>query len=184
MPYLKHNGQMVVSSGSYLIKTPTIFDDWFLPSFDEFEQIKINLYDEGIGSYNPQYWTSSETSATFATCIDMATGGVVSYAKSVTTPRGRAARTFTAGVGAYALGVVGPAGGNIFYVDGGTTYYEAASADTDIASSTWSNISTLIGTTLEAIGEGQNNTDEIIAQIGFTAGVAKVCDDLVVISYK
>ena len=44
----------------------------------------------------------------------------------------------------------------------------------------WSNIIVGIGTTSSNIGEGQNNTNEILAQAGFTGGAAKYCDDLVI----
>jgi hypothetical protein len=36
-----------------------------------------------------------------------------------------------------------------------------------------------IGTTLKVIGEGQNNTNEIMAQAGHINSAAKICNDYV-----
>ena len=184
MPHLKYNGQFITSEGQFLGKTPIIFDDWFLPSWDELEQIKLNLYDFAVGGFGSQYWSSTEASASSASCITMSSGGTVNYGKASTVPLTRAVRSFTAPISAYNLRDAGPAGGFIFYIDG-TTYYESAPLDTQVASSIWSNISsTEIGTTAAEIGEGQNNTNDIIGQGGFTTGAAKLCDELEVISYQ
>ena len=42
------------------------YNDWFLPSLDEFTPMYLNLYKNGIGgfTYNWTYWTSSEVSNT------------------------------------------------------------------------------------------------------------------------
>ena len=90
--------------------------------------------------------------------------------------------------GSCVFGDTGPGGGVVFYVAttpfacGPTlastcTYLEAASSDhaTPIA---WSNITTtVIGSTLSAIGSGYKNTLAIVGQAGHTGGAAKVADD-------
>jgi hypothetical protein len=84
-------------------------------------------------------------------------------------------------VGDYSLRDIGPAGGWICYVDGGTTYYEAAPTDQAIVP--WSNITGQeIGVTAKgtAIGTGQANTTAIIGQVGHITSAAKLCDDLIV----
>jgi len=82
----------------------------------------------------------------------------------------------------YALRDTGPAGGLICYINAnyatdGWHYLEAAPSDQS-TSSTWSNITNLIGTTGTAIGKGKANTAAIIGQAGHTASAAKLCDDL------
>lgn len=42
------------------------YNDWFLPSLDEMIQMHDNLFDNGIGGLNWDYWTSTETSSTDA----------------------------------------------------------------------------------------------------------------------
>ena len=141
------------------------YDDWFLPSRNELDAMRVNLHDEGVGDFNviDYYWSSSEYSNTQAysqrmddtTGLDNKGGG----------NRVRACRLFAGLLGDYSLRDTGPAGGLIFYFTG-AVYYEAAPSDQS-ASQIWSNIEdVLIGTTSTAIGEGQNNTNEIIAQAG------------------
>lgn len=50
--------------GDYSITNCNIlFDEWFLPSRDELNQIYINLYSRGIGGFEANsYWSSSEVS--------------------------------------------------------------------------------------------------------------------------
>ena len=152
-------------------------DDWYLPSRDELRKIRDNLYAFGVGGLSPnQYWSSSEMDATQAYCHALDTDVSVNAPKNIT-KFVRACRSFVAAGGAYVLRDTGPAGGLIFYIDGGTTYYEAAPSDQSI-SQAWSNVTdVLIGTTLAAIGEGQNNTNEIIAQAGHIDSAAKLCND-------
>ena len=82
----------------------------------------------------------------------------------------------------YKVGDTGPAGGKIFYVDStvtpllptGKKYLEASLTDQEAA--IWSNIQAdVIGTTSDLIGEGLNNTNEIIAQAGHTISAALTC---------
>lgn len=155
------------------------FDDWFLPSRDEL----IAMYDE-VGSYDlggfnrtlgTAYWSSSESSATEAVAKAFFSG-----TNSLQTKNSalyvRACRFFTSTT-SYSLRDLGPAGGYIFWRSG-NDYLEAAPSDQSSAKA-WSNVAALaIGTTSTAIGEGQNNTNEIIAQIGHTTSAAKLCDDL------
>ena len=42
------------------------YDDWFLPSMDEYTQIYVNLYQYGVGGFTHTYWTSSELNADYA----------------------------------------------------------------------------------------------------------------------
>lgn len=84
------------------------------------------------------------------------------------------------------IGSRGPAGGWIFYDDQdtgaveitGARFLEAAPYQ-PVAAVAWSNVTTTeIGTTSLVVGEGQNNTDEIIAQPGHTSSAALVCRNL------
>ena len=88
----------------------------------------------------------------------------------------RSARTFTAGIGAYSLGDPGPAGGWIFYVDGGTTYYEAAPID-NVSTGLWSNITNAsTGGTGASIGDGSTNTPLITGQGSHIYSCAGLCE--------
>ena len=156
----------------------TIFNDWFLPSRDELNQMYVNLHLFGVGGFaNNTYWSSTENSALSAKAIVFNTGASVNELKS-STHYVRACRSFVAGIGDYSLRDFGPAGGLIFYIDGaGITYYEAAPVDQSTGF-VWSNINNIaIGTTSDIIGEGQNNTNEIMAQPGHITSAAKLCDD-------
>jgi uncharacterized protein (TIGR02145 family) len=159
------------------------FDDWYLPSKDEFQAIHDNLIAMGIGNFQTylpaRYGTSSEGNATtwWALWNNAGVWAWGAFFKNVNCLI-RPIRSFIGGVGAYVVGDTGPAGGWIFYVDGGTTYYEAAPAD--IADVVFSNIDTLlIGTTGTAIGTGQANSTAIIGQLGHTASAAKDCLDFI-----
>jgi uncharacterized protein (TIGR02145 family) len=160
--------------------TENAYTDWFLPSRDEL----LAMYDElklysvgGFTTDGSRYWSSSESFPAFAWAIRFSDRNADDFSTKTGTLRVRACRKFTAAGGAYALRDVGPAGGLIFHIDG-TTYYEAAAADTS-AAKFWSNVNSVaVGTTSTAIGEGQNNTNEIIAQATHTDSAAKLCDDL------
>ncbi len=183
MAKIQFNGKSIQIGGLTLIIPPVIeFSDWFLPSFDELSEMYTELHLEGVGGFTTNlYWSSSEfdfDSDTFSTTINFLNGNQNGSFKSDALYV-RACRSFTGGVGEYSLRDTGPAGGLIFYING-TTYYEAAPSDQS-TSYIWSNInSTEIGTTGTSIGTGQQNTLDIIGQVGFTDGAAKLCNDLVI----
>lgn len=88
----------------------------------------------------------------------------------------------------YNLRDIGPAGGLIFYINpnyatDGWKYLEAAPSASDTVTVRWSGITTLIGTTEAGLGTGLDNTNEIIAQSGFTTGSAKNCKNLNINTY-
>ena len=150
--------------------------DWYLPSRYELLAMYNTLHMIGKGGFtNADYWSSTESSPTTAGAINFGTGAYSGPLKSASN-RIRPIRHFAGAWGAYDFGDIGPSGGYICAHDG-TNYYEAYW--TDLASAAWSNITAdAIGTTLAVIGEGVNNTDEIIAQAGHTASAAKNCYDL------
>ena len=152
--------------------------DWFLPSRDELNAMYVNLYLEEVGDFTSQYyWCSTETNDTDA-YEQRFLDGSQSADKKCWGYYVRACRSFTAGIGDYDIRDTGPAGGLIFYVDGGTTYYEAAPSDQS-SNQVWSNIDDeLAGVEDEVVGTGQANTTTIIGQDGHTTSAAKLCDDL------
>ncbi|MCX6112918.1 MAG: hypothetical protein NTY22_06545 [Proteobacteria bacterium] len=86
----------------------------------------------------------------------------------------------------YKIGKPGPAGGLVFYDKGyssdGWRYLEAAPTDEN-RKFIWSNINKLLGReedVEEKIGEGKNNTEAIISQIGHSESAAKQCSQKVV----
>jgi len=165
-----------ISSGYDIV----YYTDWFLPSKDELAAMYDELKAHAVGGFaNDSYWSSSENDADQAEAQNFTAGATSQPAKS-TTEYIRACRSFTAAAAAYILRDVGPAGGLIFYVDGGTTYYEAAPSDQSIGKA-WSNVTDVeIGVTAQgtAIGTGQANTTAIIIEVGHTTSAAELCDDL------
>jgi len=159
------------------------FDDWFLPSRYELQKIydELYLYDIGNIDHVRSYWSSTEYNATLSMVITMSIGSLQYFQKSSSTVRTRACRSFTT-TDIYNLRDVGPAGGWIFHIvdngGGSYTYYEAASTDQS-SDQPWSNVvDASLGTTSTDIGEGINNTIEIINQSGHTSSAAKLCYDL------
>jgi hypothetical protein len=151
---------------------------WNLFSKDEGAQVYTNLAAKGVGDFDGQnYWTSSESSSVNAFYVNMGTGNITAASKSFTAYRVRASRSFTAPEGTFSLRDIGPGGGLIYYING-TTYYEENGVDLNIGIK-WSNIdNVLIGTTGTAIGDGPQNTLDIINQAGHTDSAAKLCNDL------
>ncbi len=71
------------------------YDDWFLPSRDELNEMYENLHDDGLGGFASElYWSSSEDSADLAWEQHFGTGGQGSYLKNDNEPKVRAARAF------------------------------------------------------------------------------------------
>jgi len=159
-----------------------ILSDWYLPSRQELNWMYQNLHTEGVGDFaTTSYWSSTELSATQSWAINF-TSGLQSERDKTQNYYVRACRSIIASPGAYSLRDTGPGGGLIFTsldnYDGTHTFFEAAASDQS-TSKAWSNITdTAIGTTSPNVGEGKNNTDEIMAQSGHTDSAAKVCDDL------
>jgi hypothetical protein len=154
-----------------------LYNDWFLPSKYEWGEILVEIYNYSLGNFDQsaEYWTSTEETSTLAWSYYFPYSSTHVASKSDTF-NVRAIRSFIGDVGEYAIRDIGPAGGYIFaYVSG--RYYECAPFDQSTSQS-WSNVSNLIGTTGDGIGTGQDNTNDIIAQVGHTTSAAKLCDDL------
>ena len=167
-----------------------ITDDWFLPSADELKAMFDNLALYGLGNFstNPLdclYWSSSEFFLCTAWSYNFVEGGDdFNSSSKYEINRIRPCRTFITSTGNYLLRDQGETGGLVFYIEdiggGESRYYEAAI--NDIPSAAWSNITDVdIGTTSTDIGEGQNNTNEIMAQAGHVNSAAKDCDELIII---
>jgi hypothetical protein len=151
------------------------FDDWFLPSLDELDQLYQNIGSSEYGDI--EIWSSSDYAGVnaFAYAIDFTDGSqsftnLKSGSKAVVP-----VRSFTDSPGAYIVGDTGPAGGWIFYIDGTTTYYEAY--DGTYTNTNWGNVDTPVATGT-AIGTGQSNTTAILGTSGSWIGTAAwACDN-------
>jgi len=169
--------------------TPT-YTDWFMPSKDELDAMYDNLKSAGdVGGFGTGvYWSSSETSTTQGWAQSFNNGAQLGTITKTSDYFTRAARKFTAGIGAYSMQDTGPAGGWIFYIDGGgTTYYECApfdntSGENQIIGNKWSNITAASsGATGTAIGTGSTNTPLITGQSGHEYSLADVCEKFAVL---
>jgi hypothetical protein len=150
-------------------------DDWFLPSKDELTAMYTELYLYNLGDLGHQYWSSTEHNNLEARLRNFETGEGPVGKNNVAYVR--ACRSFTS-TKSYNLRDDGPAGGLIFWKSG-DNYLECAPTDQSI-SHVWSNINNvLIGTTSADIGEGSNNTYEIMAQNYHTDSAAKLCVDTI-----
>ncbi len=163
--------------------TQKTFTDYFLPSKDLLAAMYTNLHAESLGNFGSwYYWSSSEVDADQA-YAQYFTNGTVTQPTKNTGYSVRACRVFvTAAAGAYSLGDTGPAGGLICFVND-NVYYEAAPSDQANIDNpqVWSNVaSTAVTGTGTAVGTGQDNTNDIIAQGGHTDSAAKLCDDLTI----
>jgi uncharacterized protein (TIGR02145 family) len=149
------------------------FDDWFLPSKDELNQMYTQLYLYGVGGFEgSSRWSSSESNATNAWIQTFSDGSQSTTGKNLTF-KVRACRSFTSSK-SYALRDTGPAGGLIFNITG-TTYYEASPSD-QASTYAWSNITgTSVGNTSTAIGKGMSNSVYIIMQPSHTSSAASLC---------
>ena len=155
----------------------SVFTDWYLPSYDELQEIHDALVPAVIPALD-NWWCSSEFDATRAYKLSFFSNTFAIENKSGADIDSFACRTFTAGVGDYSIGDTGEGGGWVFYISG-TTYMEVSKTPNGIADHYyWSNVNLLLGTTGTAIGTGQANTTAIIGQVGHATSAAKLCDDL------
>jgi hypothetical protein len=158
----------------------TIFADWFLPSKDELIAMYTELHLYGVGGFFNSangYWTSSEQSSSDAWYIYFGNGNGFSGDKTGQERFVRACRAFTSTIN-YNLRDISPAGGYIFWKSG-NDYLESAPADSLILFYDWCTLKETIGTTSTALGQGQSNTNKIIAR-AYVDSAAKLCDDLIV----
>jgi len=179
MANLTFNGQRILFPGGGILdftSGPPVetYTNWYLPSQNELDAMRTNLYDESVGGFTGAgYWSSHQQNAgTGYFYIDFSTG-VAQVNAGFISHRLRAARTITYVAGVYNLRDVGPGGGLIFYVDG-ATYYEASAADLSASEEGSSPFNIDIGTTSPNIGEGKNNTDLWVAA-AFTNSAGDTC---------
>lgn len=156
--------------------------DFFLPSLLELQKIYENLYLFGLADLDTRaYASSTENDATTYYIIDFSDGSQSTYLKN-----GGIAfipcRKFIDFNGVYSIRDIvnyGWLDEYVFYIsdngDGTSTYYVVPNSGTG-AGGLWSNIDNLlIGTTSNALGEGCNNTQEIVNQVGCIEGIAYYC---------
>jgi len=169
-----------------LIHDPEIFDDWFLGSKNENQELYDELFLFGVGGFDPIgiYCSSSEVLGLEATNIYahfFITGVWGTGNKNAVNHRVRPIRKFNSTT-IYVLRDTGPSGGLIFHIidlgAGLFTYYEAHIVDIEIGIA-WSNIDNSEAGTDIIIGAGQTNTTAIISQVGHINSNAKLCDDLI-----
>ena len=175
---LSRNEDIIANKG---VSLPVVYNDWFLPSKDELNQMYINLHLFGLGDFdiNFNYWSSSEFTSLTAFRQIFTNGTQTADFKNNTNQNVRACRSFISVELVYNLRDIGPAGGLIFYING-TTYYEASPKNLVIEDQFWSNIINVLVGTNTAIGTGLANTDAIIAQPGHINSAAKLCKDLII----
>ena len=71
------------------------FTDWFLPSVGELSEMRVRLYNAGLGDFaNHTYWTSFQYDADEAYAINFNNGNLVTHNKSQTNRHTRAMRRF------------------------------------------------------------------------------------------
>jgi hypothetical protein len=172
-----------------------VYGDWFLPSKGELNQMYVNK--SAIGGFSTDfYWSSSESSDSYAWGQDFYSGIQTNYVKTFTFSV-RPVRAFAATLalacadgGVCAVGDTGPGGGKVFYVHASGTfacgatlsstckYLEAASTSgtaawTDALYAWSGNTSEAIGADAQgtAIGTGYKNTQAMVTQSS-TAGRA------------
>lgn len=157
----------------------TLFNDWYLPSRDELHKIKLELYDYGVGTYEPiSYWSSSQELPEYAYVENFVAGFQAAESKSYL-DKFMPVRDFISSE-VFALRSIGPAGGYIFWSvdngDGTYTYYEATKRH--MIPNKWSNVITSVSSTSTLIGTGKSNTLKIIAQVGHILSAANDCKNL------
>jgi hypothetical protein len=175
---------MILLDPSHIKRSGTpVYSSWFLPSEEEAGLMYDNLIASSVGDFvlSDYYWTSTETNATEVRLMGTDDGGSYPTQKS-NTFNIRACRTITIRESAYSyeLRDTGESGGLIFYRSRSgsiSTYYEAY--PTDLAAAVWSNVNnSSIGTTGSDIGDGYQNSLDIVAQAGHTASAANSCLNL------
>jgi uncharacterized protein (TIGR02145 family) len=154
------------------------YNDWYLPSSSDLHEMYDVLHvARSIGDFRTgnAYWSSTEISATAASCVSFIDGTSGTQLKTGTFYI-RACRSFTT-TSSFSIGSRGPGGGWVFYKNG-DNYLECAPCDNSTLYA-WSNItSDYITGTVTDIGAGQANTTLIIGQTGHTSSAASYCDSL------
>ncbi|MBT8144484.1 MAG: cadherin-like beta sandwich domain-containing protein, partial [Gammaproteobacteria bacterium] len=152
------------------------FDDWFLPSEEELNLMYTNLHDQPAplgGFSNVFYWSSSELSSTTASFQFFNDGSQGANFKDLAL-RVRVARAFGP---TFDLGEAGPGSGLVYFLDPasvdpvtgrGSVGQEASPADLiDPGDSdeliAWGCDGTATGASGQAVGDGEVNTDLIVA---------------------
>ena len=160
-------------------------EGWFMPSKDEVGLIYTNIVLGIVGNV----WGATRVDSSSAAPIDPNPGTIIwnqSFATGVQSQNGLssdsgvtiACRIFKASRESFSIGDVGPAGGFIFYIvnseDGKREYYEARSSLS--LRSPYCNV--MIPTTGTGVGDGVQNTIDIIATSGHIASLAQDCQNL------
>lgn len=183
---IKAQGRLLYEGVEYGVNNSVVYNDWYLPSWDELTLMYNNLHLSGIGYFNddilsgttPSYWSSSEYPASpsnFALRRQFLSGysGITSKSSNLKMLI-RPIRNFTSDLN-YNIGDIGPSTGWIFYkvdnLNGTYTYYEVAPNDLN-GSYAWSNVTNLSVGTSTSVGSGLANTNAIIAQPGHTTSAA------------
>jgi len=79
-----HNASAAKVCADYSVDVDgTTYDDWYLPSKDELNQLYHNLYKEGVGGFGANFcWSSSECGATNAWNQNFYNGSQGNYSKN------------------------------------------------------------------------------------------------------
>jgi hypothetical protein len=145
--------------------------------------VAAKLADEYVLGYpqmgdftDAEYWSSSEHDASAAITVDF-TDGTFSTGLKGADNKIRPIRTFES-VDVYNVREEGEYGWVFYAEDLGVNYKYYECAYSDLTDGDWSNVTAAaIGTTGTDIGDGSDNTDDIIAQAAHTGSAAKDCDD-------
>gem|GEM_PF-2862826 len=170
------------------------FNDWFLPSRDEIQFMKINLYSNGLGNFlGNSYWTSSEVSASNAWILSMSTGPM--SASKTLSGAVRAVRAFNPNVQQrlnagqtplqiYKSGIQLDSlygkiyqNGLIFYLDTATGSGLVSAIDEQSLLANWGCQGTFLNAGFSIIGSGKFNSDTIIAKCYSGSGAMHACVD-------
>lgn len=86
----------VLSDGvSPCINEALCYSNWYLPSLNELQLLRANLYDKGLGAFSESsYWTSTEVNVNQALTMIWNTGESILSDKSSTEPKVRAIHAF------------------------------------------------------------------------------------------